>query len=61
LTAILGQTTPRLGTGPTPYEGGGPNLALTQKLGKASPHGSTLPLEAKVMAPSSVTSLQRKS
>ena len=57
LTAILGQTTPRQGTGTTGYERGGPNLALPKNLGRASPRGSILPLEAKVMAPSSVTLL----
>ena len=57
LTAILGLTTPRLGTGPTGSERGGPNLALPNNLCRASPRGSTLPLEAKMMSPSSVTSL----
>jgi len=39
------------------YERGGPTLALAKKMGRASPRGSTLPLEARVMAPISGTSL----
>ena len=56
-TAILGKTKPLLATGIAGYKRGCPDLAFIKNLGRASPQGSTLPLEAMIMAHSSGTSL----